>query len=64
MHSPIIYKENGQTSRKRSSILFGYSNTFTNQRVTENLLHVNRAEYILIQNIRIYDGIYFNVFNC
>ena len=63
MHLPI-YKENGQTSRKKCSILFGCSDTSTNQRVTENLLYVNLAEYILIQNIRIYDGIYFNIFNC
>lgn len=63
MHLPI-YKENGQTSRKKCSTLFGCSDTSTNQRVTENLLYVNWAEYILIQNIKIYDGIYFNIFNC
>lgn len=40
------YKENAQTSRKKS-VLFGYSHIFANQRLNETLLYMDWAEYLL-----------------
>lgn len=50
MHLPA-YKGNAHTSSK-ISILFGYSNTFANGRLNENLLNIDWAEYILTPEYR------------
>lgn len=58
MEKQCAYIGNARPNSK-TSILFGYSNTFAHRRLNENLLNIDWAEYILTPE---YQNIQWNTF--